>query len=145
MTEQKIDMRVGDRLPQFTARAKDNYNVPVDVTGYRAYLILAATNADTVFGYPSPWVTECSIVDAAGGVVRFDWSQAMADAAVPSVIAVRVRFVNIADPALTFEVPSGRDAFIYMRPRVDGDRVYLRTDAGTELLLDDDGNPMQAA
>lgn len=145
MTEQRIDMRVGDRLPQFTARAKDNYNEPIDITGYRAYLILAATNADTVFGNPSPWLTECTIVDGPGGVVRLDWTQEMADGAVPSVIAVRVRFVNIADPDVSFEVPSNRDAYIYMRPRVDGTRTYLRTDDGLELLLDDDGNPMVAA
>ena len=135
-------MRVGDRLPQFTAQAVDVYNVPIPITGYRAYLILAATNGGTVFGYASPWVTECSIVDPAAGIVRFDWTQEMADAAEPCVIATRVRFVNIADPTRTFEVPSNRDAFIYMRPRVDGTRSYLVSDDGRWLLLDPSGKPI---
>lgn len=144
MTEARLEMRVGDRLPQFTGQALDEFGEPINITGYRAYLELAATDADTVFGQPSPYSPECSITDPALGVVRYDWTQEEVDAATPSTIMVRVRFVQIADPDITFTVPSRREAAIIMRPAVEGGRVYLLTDDGSELLLDDDGQPMIA-
>jgi hypothetical protein len=58
---------------------------------------------------------------------------------------VRVRFVQIADPDITFTVPTRRENTIIMRPAVEGGRTYLLLDDGSDLLLDDDGNPMVAA
>lgn len=144
MTESRLEMRVGDRLPQFTGQALDEFGAPIDVTGYRAYLELAATDSDTVFGQPSPYSTECSISDPALGVVRYDWLQSEVDAATPGTIMVRVRFVQIADPDITFAVPSRREAAIIMRPAVEGGRTYLLVADGSDLLLDADGQPTLA-
>lgn len=141
MTEQQLEMRVGDRLPQFTGQALNEFGQPINVTGYRAWLELTALDADTVFGEPSPYVVECSISAPATGVVRYDWTQGEVDAAVPSTIAVRVRFVLTSDPDITFTVPGRNDAVIVMRPTVEGGRTYLLLDDGSGLLLDDDGRP----
>jgi outer membrane protein assembly factor BamB len=139
-----MDMRVGDRLPSFTGQAIDEFGAPIDVTGYRAWLELFALDSDTVFGQPSPYTPECSISDPVLGVVRYDWSQTEVDAATPGEVMVRVRFVQIADPDVTFTVPSRREAVIVMRPFVEGGRVYLTTDDGGALLLDDNGQPIVA-
>lgn len=144
MTESRLEMRVGDRLPAFTGQALDEYGAPIVLTGYRAYLELFATDSDTVFGQPSPYAPECTIADAAQGVVRYDWTQEEVDAGVPGTVMVRVRFVQIADPDITFTVPSRREAAIIVRPAVEGGRTYLLVDDGSELLLDDDGQPMIA-
>lgn len=145
MTESRLEMRVGDRLPTFVGKALDEFGEPINVTGYRAFLVLAATDSATVFGQPSPYVTECAVVNPASGTVRYDWLQTEADDAEPGVVNVTVRFVQIADPDITFEVPSRRDAYIVMRPKVEGGRVYLLVDDGSALLLDDDGQPMLAS
>lgn len=146
MTEEsRLEMRVGDRLPQFSAQALDEFGDPINVTGYRAWLQLAATDSDVAFGVPSPFVTECSITSPTLGTVRYDWPQHIVDAAHPSIINVSVRFVQIADPDISFEVPTRRDSYIVMRPTVDADGNYLHTDDGSALLLADDGQPMIAS
>jgi hypothetical protein len=139
-----MEMRVGDRLPSFTGLATDEFGEPINVTGYRAYLELFALESGTVFGQPSPHTVECSVTDPLLGAVRYDWTQEEADAATAGTIMARVRFVQIADPDITFTVPSQREAAIIMRPAVEGGRIYLLTDDGGELLLDDDGQPMVA-
>ena len=145
MTESRLEMRVGDRLPQYTGQALDEFGQPINVTGYRAYLELVSLDSDTVFGFPSPYTPECSITDPVLGVTRYDWTQDEVDAATPGTVMVRVRFVQIADPDITFTVPTRREAAIVVRPFVEGGRVYLLNDDGSGLLLDDDtGQPLLA-
>lgn len=144
MTESRLEMRVGDRLPQFTGQVVDEFGKPINITGYRAYLELSALDSDTAFGQTSPYVVECSVTDPLLGVVRYDWTQIEVDALIPGEIMVQVRFRNIADPTITFTVPSRRDAVIVVRPFVEGGRSYLLNGDGSGLLLDADGQPQIA-
>jgi hypothetical protein len=134
-------MRVGDRLPQFTAQALDRFGAPINITGYNAFLVLTAQDGDTVFGNPSPFIASIPIVSAATGVVRYDWSQAEVDAAVPGIYSATVRFRNIATPTTMFEVPSRKVNNVIIRPRVVG-YDYL-VDGDGELVLTADGEPIE--
>jgi len=152
---EQLEMRVGDRLPQFSAQLVDEYDVALNIVGSRAWLVLSATDSATVFGQPSPFVAECSVVDGLTGSVRYDWLQTQVDAALPGTInvSIRVQTSDVFSDYFTdefgynesFEVGVRRDAWITMRPRVEGGRVYLLNDAGDALLLDDiTGQPMIA-
>lgn len=148
-------MRVGDRLPSFTAQVVNEFEQPINITGSRAYLVLAATNSASVFGQPSPYVVECSIVAAETGSLRYDWTQAQVDALTPGVINVTVRFtasdgfsavfLDSFDFDVGFEVGARNDASIVVRPFVEGGRAYLLNDTATALLLNEiTGQPMLA-
>lgn len=136
-------IRAGDRLPQFTARVRDRFGAPMNVTGYDAYLVIEAQDGDTVFGQPSPYVVSCPVVTPATGVVRYDWSAAEMNAAIPGTYSASVRFVNVATPTVMFEVPSRKVTNLIIRPRVVG-YEYL-VDADGELILTAAGEPVEAS
>jgi hypothetical protein len=142
MTTTTLLMRVGDRLPQFTAQALDRFGAPINVTGYQAFLVISAQDGDTVFGQPSPFIVACPIVSPTLGVVRYDWSQAEMDAAVPGIYSATVRFRNIATPTTMFEVPSRKTNTIVIRPRVVGYDYVV--DGDGDLVLTAYGEPLEA-
>lgn len=141
MSTTTLVLRVGDRLPQFTAQALDRFGVPINLTGYQAFLVLTAVDGDTVFGQPSPYVVSIPIVNYSLGTVRYDWLAAEMNAALPGTYNASVRFRNIATPSLMFEVPSRKTNTVLIRPRVVG-YEYL-VDGDGELVLTADGQPIE--
>lgn len=141
MIEQVLRLRAGDRLPGFFAQVVDERNEPVDLTGMRAWLIVRALTADNVFGNPSPYVVECSIVDHAQGTVRYDWLQSEVDEADAGRYGVAVRFTDITTGADLFEVPDGRTSTLIISSRVDG--YHYLQNADGDLILSAAGQAIE--
>jgi hypothetical protein len=133
MTEQSMRMRVGDRLPSFTAQLVNEFDAPIDLTGTRAWLIVAATTTDTVFGQPSPYVVEATIVDPVVGVVRYDWLQAEVDALIAGRYLVTVRLTDTLTGDELLEVPTRRTAALQVGSRIVGANYLVDTDG--DLIL----------
>lgn len=133
-------MRVGDRLPQLRAQALNDLGAAMPVTGYVAYLVIVSHDSNLVFGQPSPYMANCVIANAATGVVTYDWSATEMNNATPGTYGVTVRFVNIANPTIMFEVPNRRTANLVIRPKVSGYEYMV--DADGELVLTGDGQPI---
>jgi hypothetical protein len=141
MSEQKLTLRVGNRLPQFSATLLDEFGDPIPLTGLRAWLVIRAIDSPTVFGEASPYVVEATIVSAAAGTVRRDWLQVEVDAAIPGRYNVSVRLTDAATGDELLEVPSRRDATILVRSAIVG-HEYLQ-DADGELVLSAAGQPIE--
>ena len=134
-------MRVGNRLPQLRAQALNEFGLPMSVTGYVAYLVIVSHDSDLVFGLPSPYMANCVIANAATGVVTYDWLATEMNNATPGTYSVTVRFVNIANPTLMFEVPNRLTANLIIRPGVTGYNYMV--DANGELVLTGDNQPIE--
>lgn len=140
MIEQKLTLRVGNRLPQFSATLLDEFGDPIPLTGLRAWLVIRAIDSPTVFGEASPYVVEATVVSAAAGTVRRDWLQVEVDAAIPGRYNVSVRLTEAATGDQVSEVPTRRDATLIVRSAIEGFN-YMQ-DADGELVLDADGQPI---
>jgi hypothetical protein len=134
MIEQVIRMRVGDRLPQFSAQLADEYDRPINLTDRRAWLSVPWVDGD------APYIVECSVVDAVDGVVRYDWSQDEVDAMIPGVYEVTVRVTDLAgDPVL--EAPTRRDATLIVTSDIVGFNYLQATDGN--LILTTASQPIE--
>jgi hypothetical protein len=140
MSEQKLTLRVGNRLPQFSATLLDEFGDPIDLTGLRVWLVIRAIDSPTVFGEASPYVVEATVVAAASGTVRRDWLQVEVDAAIPGRYNVSVRLTDAATGDQVSEVPTRRDATLIVRPAIVGFN-YMQ-DADGELVLTTGGQPI---
>lgn len=139
--EQVLTLRVGNRLPQFSADLLDEFGAPIDLTGMRAWMVVRALDAPTVFGNANPYIAECTIVAPLLGSVRYDWLQVEVDAAIPGRYNVSVRLTDAATDVEVLEVPSRRDATILVRSAIVG-HEYLQ-DADGDLVLSAAGQPIE--
>jgi len=139
--EQVLTLRVGNRLPQFSATLLDEFGNPIPLTGMRTWLAIRALDTPTVFGEPSPYIVECSIVAPAAGTVRYDWLQAEVDAVMPGRYSVSVRLTDEVTGETVLEVPTRRDATLLVRSAIVG-HEYLQ-DADGDLVLTAAGQPIE--
>ena len=116
----EITMRSGDRLPLLAVAIEDDMGVAVPLTGATA-VEFRLRHEDGIWPLVTPpvvpgdtWlVLPGSVVDAAAGIVAYDWDIATADM-VPGVLDLLV-VVYIAGGA-TVSAPSDHAARILMRP-----------------------------
>lgn len=136
--EERLTLRVGDRLPIMSAGIRDEFGDPVVIGATdRAFMVMQSEDGGTVMGHASPWVVELPIVNRSTGQVVFDW---LADDVEAARVGIYQLSVLITDA-------SGDQKYVSPTQRVNNVSIrtgyeqlgYLLTESGGFLLQENGG------